>query len=193
MRSFVPLTLALGSAITVSAAVQHYSSARYVAPYRTALHTEYEAPDLSPLLHVPPPPVTEKSGNTIKLDSKELECLRKNIYFEAGVESHTGKIAVAQVTFSRLKSGRWGSTVCEVVHARKQFSWTLFANKRNETPRGPLWEYSLIATEAFLKGERVSSIGDSMFYHTKQVSPSWAKQMKKIVDIGNHEFYNHRS
>ena len=55
---------------------------------------------------------------------KDLELLAKNVFFEAGTEGPMGQLAVAQVTFARLVSGRWGDTLRAVIYAKYQFSWT---------------------------------------------------------------------
>ena len=62
------------------------------------------------------------SGQRVNITQRERECLTKNIFHEAGVEPFEGKIAVAQVTFNRLNSGRWGNDICSVVYAKKQFN-----------------------------------------------------------------------
>jgi spore germination cell wall hydrolase CwlJ-like protein len=61
----------------------------------------------------------------VKYTKNDVECLTKNIYYEAGVEDHRGKFAVGNVTINRLKTGYWGNSICKVVYAKKQFSWTL--------------------------------------------------------------------
>ena len=38
------------------------------------------------------------------VNPEELECMSKNIYFEAAMESTAGKLAVAQVTMNRVNS-----------------------------------------------------------------------------------------
>jgi len=50
------------------------------------------------------------------VNSEELECMSKNIYFEAAMESTAGKLAVAQVTMNRVNSSRYPNTVCQVIH-----------------------------------------------------------------------------
>jgi spore germination cell wall hydrolase CwlJ-like protein len=50
-----------------------------------------------------------------KVDAKELQCLSKNIYFEAGIEPIEGKVAVGLVTLNRVNDGRFGGSVCDVV------------------------------------------------------------------------------
>ncbi len=54
----------------------------------------------------------------------DFELVAKNVFFEAGVEGPMGQLAVAQVTFARLASGRWGNTIHEVVYWKHQFTWT---------------------------------------------------------------------
>ena len=47
-----------------------------------------------------------KSTVETLVNSEELECMTKNIYFEAAVESTAGKLAVAKVTMNRVNSER---------------------------------------------------------------------------------------
>lgn len=138
----------------------------------------------------PIPIQISKKKTELQLTAKEKTCLARNIFYEAGVESEKGKLAVAQVTYNRLKSGRWGKNLCSVVHAKAQFSWTLEQKKLNGKPSGPLWEASLKAKQKFLEGERVEELSNSMFYHTDYIkAPYWTKNMKKVSKIGQHIFY----
>ena len=133
-----------------------------------------------------------KTATKIKLANHEVQCLAKNIFYEAGVESEAGKIAVAQVTLNRVNSGRWGNTVCDVVYAKAQFSWTSNKKKRNATPKGKLWDESVAAAEKFLKGgSRIKGLEDSGFYHTTYIAtPNWAKYKKVAHQVGQHIFYS---
>ena len=132
-----------------------------------------------------------KGKDKMKYTSADVDCLARNIYHEAGVESKQGKFAVAQVTLNRLRDGRWGRTICNVVYAKAQFSWTLYAKKRNETPKGPLWNDSHAVALAVLdKGYRVPSLKDSILYHADYIKPpTWAKSVVKIQQVGQHIFY----
>ena len=47
---------------------------------------------------------------------KQLECLAKNIYFEARNEPFVGQFAVALVTLNRVHDTDFPNTVCEVVY-----------------------------------------------------------------------------
>ena len=130
------------------------------------------------------------SGQRVNITQRERECLTKNIFHEAGVEPFEGKIAVAQVTFNRLNSGRWGNDICSVVYVKKQFSWTLSQKKVNENPKGKLWRDSIAAKNAFLSGLRVKNLEKSKHYHTDYIKkPYWSKEKSVAARVGQHIFY----
>jgi len=52
------------------------------------------------------------------LSDRDVECMARNIFYEAGGESTEGKIAVGVVTLNRAQDGRFGKSVCDVVKAR---------------------------------------------------------------------------
>lgn len=126
----------------------------------------------------------------ITLTDQDFECLARNIFYEAGIESFEGKIAVAQVTYNRLMSGQWGRTICRVVYAPHQFSWTADPNKRNRRPHGPLWQESQAAAREFAAGARISRLNTSQHYHADYVSPRWGRDEHRIKQIGAHIFYD---
>jgi spore germination cell wall hydrolase CwlJ-like protein len=131
-----------------------------------------------------------KVNETIQLSSAEQKCLAKNIYHEAGIDSYEGKIAVAEVTYNRLKSGKWGDNLCKVVYAKAQFSWTLDKKKRYEQPEGQLWEDSRKAARDFLSGTRITQLKQGLFYHqAKSKQPGWVDPNQKIGEVGAHVFY----
>jgi len=126
----------------------------------------------------------------ILYNRKDIQCLAKNIFFEAGTESMLGKIAVGQVTVNRVKIGHWGETVCEVVHAKDQFSWT---NRDNLTMDQASRNYkdSVIAAKRVLaERKRLSILRHALFYHADYVRPNWVDRDQKIGKIGTHVFYN---
>lgn len=134
--------------------------------------------------------VKQRQLEQARFQAQEEYCMAKNIYHEAGVESEKGMIAVGQVTLNRVATGRWGNSICEVVHAYKQFSWTLESQKVEEKPSGPLWEASLVAAHKVFSGKRVKAVGNSLFYHTDYIkTPKWADKKAFIAQIGQHLFY----
>jgi len=124
---------------------------------------------------------------------REVECLAKNIYFEAGSEPRTGKIAVAEVTMNRVKSKQFPRTVCGVVYQKTkgtcQFSWVCESNKRVRSNLA--WRESLqIAENILISKRKYGIIGNAMYFHADYVDPAWADQKRLIAQIGNHIFYH---
>lgn len=119
-------------------------------------------------------------------DTDEM-CLAKNIYYEAGVESYKGKLAVGQVTINRLKTHKWGDTICKVVFAPSQFSWTI---TKKDKPQGDMWDDSRKAARALLAGKKLKVLKDAQYYHTNYIeTPVWADKKAMIMQLGQHIFY----
>lgn len=125
----------------------------------------------------------------IKMDDQDLDCLAKNIYHEARFEPYVGQIAVAQVTFNRVQDGKWGDSICKVVYAHKQFSWTLNKKLRNMEPKGPMWKASLHYAKMFQYGARVRELEQVKWYHADYVSPKWRNDFERVTSVGKHIFY----
>ena len=131
---------------------------------------------------------TYRINQVIQVSRRDLECLSRNIYYESRGESMAGKIAVAQVTWNRVRTKRWGETFCSVVYAPHQFSWT-FQDVRFRLPSGPEWTASRHAAVAFLRGDRVAKLGRSDHYHARRVDPRWNRSMQAKGVVGQHIFY----
>jgi spore germination cell wall hydrolase CwlJ-like protein len=140
-------------------------------------------PDPNPgiILHV--------SSEKISITARERTCLIRNVFYEAGAEPHEGKIAVAQVTWNRLRSGAWGRDLCGVIHAPNQFSWTLDPVKRNRPLNGAQVAAVQIAVDEFLSGMRVSKLKNATHFHATYVNPRWATADTRLKQIGGHVFY----
>lgn len=136
------------------------------------------------------------------VDKKELECMSKNIYFEAALESTAGKLAVAQVTMNRVKSTNYPNTVCAVitqgkhyasghpVRDRCQFSW--YCDGKPDLIRNPkAWKDSIGIAETvmFQKDWMIDITDGAIFYHADYVEPRWASQKRRMVSIDTHIFY----
>lgn len=130
------------------------------------------------------------TGVRLNLSNQEFDCLSKNIYFEAKFEPYIGKIAIGQVTYNRVLSGKWGDTFCSVVNAKNQFSWRLFKRMREEVPKGRHWEAAKYSALMFTKGVRVTNLTSSDHYYARYIkAPKWSKSMTHLGDIGLHKFY----
>jgi N-acetylmuramoyl-L-alanine amidase len=124
------------------------------------------------------------------IDNSEVECLTRNIYHEARNQPIKGQEAVAHVTLNRLKSGKHGSSICEVVYQPHAFSWTLDKLKI----RGRLKEIeaeSLAKQIAFntLVGNTKDPTYGATHYHASYVKPYWSNKLEKKVKISSHIFY----
>jgi hypothetical protein len=58
---------------------------------------------------------------TLKERERQLDCLTKNIYYEAATEPFEGKVGVAQVTLNRAESGKFPNDICRVVYQKNIF------------------------------------------------------------------------
>jgi spore germination cell wall hydrolase CwlJ-like protein len=124
---------------------------------------------------------------------REVECLARNIYFEAGGEPRAGKIAVAEVTMNRVKSNQFPKTVCAVVHQKHknicQFSWVC-EGKRSIRNSSAWRESRRIAESILISKKRYGIIGtDAKYFHASYMTPKWADESRVIAQIGNHIFY----
>ena len=143
--------------------------------------------------------------NVDQVDPIELECMSKNIYFEASTESTAGKIAVGQVVLNRKDSISFPNTVCDVVYEGKhyksgfpvrdrcQFSW--YCDGKHDRPfRGKLWENSVELAKFLLETDDLVDITDgATFYHADYISaPRWTTTKIKTVTIDRHIFYSSR-
>lgn len=128
----------------------------------------------------------------VTLSKSEFNCLSKNIYWESQHEPLLGQLAVANVTYNRVKSGKWGKDFCSVVYASKQFSWTNFKKIRNAEPKNkPQWVRAQHSAFLFAKGVRVTNLDESQFYYANYIKkPKWAHSMNKEANIGKHIFYS---
>ncbi len=124
----------------------------------------------------------------------DWRCLSEALYFEARGETVKGQFAVAEVILNRVDSPRYPGTICGVV---KQGTGQLYGCQFTYTCDG---RAEVIAEpRAF---ERVGKIADIMVsgaerpltdgathYHTRSVSPGWARIFPRTASIGTHYFY----
>jgi spore germination cell wall hydrolase CwlJ-like protein len=119
---------------------------------------------------------------------KDVECLAKNIYFEARGETRQGKIAVAQVTLNRVKHpGDFNKTICGVVYQKDQFSWTSIPKQAVKDLKQ--WEESLAIAQNMLRGRLFLENFDALYFHADYVKPQWRSTKQYIKTIGKHIFY----
>lgn len=133
----------------------------------------------------------------------EMQCLARNIYFEARNQTDTGMVAVAHVTINRALSNRYPDTLCGVVHQAKrrsngtiiknkcQFSW--YCDGLSDRPKNlTAWAKAVeVAYKSILvyHNEKFDVTDGATHYHTTNVSPSWAPKLERLITIDDHIFY----
>ena len=129
--------------------------------------------------------------------AKDLACLARNVYFEARGEPLAGQYAVAEVTMNRRASRHFPRTVCDVVYQKNwdplrgryvsAFSWTEFTALTE--PEGETWERARRVAEAVYYQKYTPQLRGALFFHATYIQPEWAKEKRRIAQIGRHVFY----
>lgn len=141
--------------------------------------------------------VTETTLVTLEMRERQLACLSKNIYHEAGSEPFEGKAAVAQVTLNRANNSQFPGDICKVIYQKNivyakvlcQFSWVC----DRETAFKPVnkaayAESEAVAKKVLLEGFTLPSLKNALYFHGDYINPNWGK--KPVAHIGRHIFYN---
>lgn len=133
---------------------------------------------------------------SMKSRLNELECLTRNIYYEAGTEPFEGKVAVAQVTLNRVKTGIFPNSICGVVYQKNkfyekvvcQFSWYCESPSKLRHVNKELYDESEeVAKKVLFENYRIRSLEQAIYYHADYVHPGWKRE--RITKIGHHIFY----
>ena len=140
--------------------------------------------------------LTDTADITLAMRERQLDCLSRNIYYEAGGEPFEGKVAVAQVTINRTESGLYPNDICKTIYQKNivyekvlcQFSWvcdrTVATRAVNKVS---FKESEEVAKKVLLEGFRLPSLKEAMYFHGDYINPGWKRE--RITKIGNHIFY----
>ena len=127
---------------------------------------------------------------------REIECVARNIYFEARSEPEEGRRAVAHVVLNRAADRRWPGTPCRVVaqgypHAGRlcQFSWYC-DDKPNRPRHGGPWRDAKRLAQRVYWGRSQDPTGGALWYHADYVAPEWRRGLRRGPQIGRHIFYH---
>ena len=138
----------------------------------------------------------EPSEITAQYRERQLACLARNIYFEAGNEPFGGKVAVAQVTINRAQARGFPDDICQVIYQKNiiyqrvvcQFSWYCDRESASRIMHREVYTESMeVAKKVLLEGFRLPSLTQALYYHADYVNPGWKKE--RITKIGRHIFY----
>ena len=161
----------------------------------------------------------DKYPGGTNVDPKQLECMARNIYFEANNQSKAGMIAVARVVINRVKDRRFPDTVCKVIYQGPireswktavdptlddsdrifypkrnmcQFSW--YCDGRKDTIPSKKnnigWRKSQdVAFEVMVLNKFNAEGEGATHYHADYVKPEWRKTITLVTHIDDHIFY----
>lgn len=150
--------------------------------------------------------ILDEEDFLVKIDPKEFDCMRTNMYYEArNQRTDEAYAAVGFTVLNRIENRRYPKTVCEVVQQahrdsrgnpirhKCQFSW--FCDGKSNTPNltnvieRRAWERAGRLAEAVMRGDIENPIGNATMYHAHYVSPYWRKAYARVATIESHIFY----
>lgn len=155
-----------------------------------------------------PKPIYEAEDVLVRIDQKEFECMRANMYFEArNQRSDDAFIAVGYTVLNRMESKSYKpNTICGVVQQARigangqpvrhkcQFSW--FCDGKPDVPNlnnvieRQAWERATELAIAVMRREVDNPIGRATMYHATYVQPRWDySKLNRIARIETHIFY----
>ncbi len=139
----------------------------------------------------------ESNKITVEVRERQLGCLARNIYHEAGSEPFEGKVAVAQVTINRANSdGLFPGDICKVVYQKNlfydkvlcQFSWVCDRQSKFSPKHPDIYDESMeVAKKVLLEGFRLPSLTQALYFHADYINPGWKRE--RVAKIGRHIFY----
>jgi N-acetylmuramoyl-L-alanine amidase len=128
-----------------------------------------------------------EAAKTREFQERSLDCLARNVYYEARGESLAGQYAVAEVTMNRKGSPGFPKSVCEVVYQKDAFSWT--ARNDLDPPAGEAWARALKVAQDVYYQRRPPQLRGARHYHAISVQPEWSSEKERVARIGRHVFY----
>lgn len=125
----------------------------------------------------------------------EHRCLSEALYYEARGEGKPGQKAVAEVIFTRMRTGNYGHSICAVVYEGAnqphcQFSFTCNGDLKHPKQRVAWMKAQQLAARILTGEEPLRGItGGATNFHAVSVEPGWSYELTRTVQIGNHIFY----
>lgn len=120
----------------------------------------------------------------INASSEDIYLLASCVMMEAGGYSYDGQLAVANVIVNRVKSGRWGKSISDVIYAKGQFPGATSGLLDKYLTKGPS-KSALKAANAALTG--TNNIGDYLFFNSTKAADYSSYSSYTVV--GGNCFY----
>ena len=200
----------LGSGLTGAAWADEVLAARLGALLGQERSAIQHIPDarLAALTAVPPPSARNipTAPDVISYDiaflasqpaasgGEQWRCLAEALYFEARGESVRGLFAVGEVILNRVDSARYPNTLCGVINQGTgrqyacQFTYTC-DGAAEVIHEQQAWERVGKVARLLIDGAPRTLTDGATHYHTRAVSPRWARVFPRTATIGSHHFY----
>jgi spore germination cell wall hydrolase CwlJ-like protein len=134
------------------------------------------------------------SGGVAPAKAEDINCLAKNIYYEARGVSIQKQKAVAKVTMNRVRSNSYPNDICSVVYQKSQFSWTANSNAKRGLREPKAWARSYaLAYKIVYKGiDPYPGLSAKWFHDTSIRKPYWAKSLQVELRVPPFIFYKEK-
>lgn len=134
-----------------------------------------------------------------QLSPRDRSLIARTILGEAAGEDDDGQRAVAAVIINRLKSGKFGGSIPQIVAAKNQFEPWMTPEGRSRmlgyAEEGPEYQRAAANLEALLGGQSPDPTGGATHFYAPKAQaalgrepPKWAQGLEPTV-IGNHYFF----
>ncbi len=125
--------------------------------------------------------------NSFAYTAADRECLARAMYFESNRSSSDGMLAVGSIVANRVQSGRYGTTVCQVVGGKRQFA----PGVMTRTMSGPSADLARATADQVLAGKRHPGVKSAMHFHTAGMRFRYPN-MHYVLVAGGNAFYEKR-
>ena len=130
-------------------------------------------------------------NNNLSYTGSSVECLSKNVYYEARDQGMEGKVAVLFVTLNRVKSVYFPNDFCDVIWQKGQFEWTEDGKSDNPKEVEKYKEIVLLAIDFLSNIEKYEDpTNGALFYHANYVKPCWLPDATLVSTVKDHLFYD---
>jgi spore germination cell wall hydrolase CwlJ-like protein len=139
---------------------------------------------------------SEIAQEVTTVSEKQIECLAKNMYFEARNEPEAGIKAVGFVTMNRVQDPQFPKSICEVVYQRVgsvcQFSWVCIYGRnpqiKNREQYDRIRSMARDIATSHPDNRSYDPSKGSLFFHATYTRPGW--NLSRKIRIGQHIFYS---
>lgn len=147
------------------------------------------------------PPITRSEARAVDPDGEAplddpITCLARSIYWEAKGAPAQDMESVANVVMNRLGDGAFPKTVCAVVKQGSesrscQFSWWC-DGRPDEAVEDDRFTLAREIARKALNGQLRDRTDGALYFHDRNVSPSWAKKFTRTAQTQRLLFYKPR-